>query len=720
MKKSRPSASRVSGWLRLLLVLTPLSLAVALSAAAPATWIKRDSPTTSPLWDAVHHAESIPGATAITGLIVAVGEQGVILTSSDEGLTWSRRESGTNAWLTSVAYVQGANRFFAVGEGGLILSSADGIMWIRELSPTTQRLNRVAEGAVVGTVSAVGEAGANLLTRGFDGVWTQADVGFGARWLRDLAGGFAVGEGGTIFVRAEGSGSPGSLVPWMQLPSPNTADLEAIIRGPGTDRFIPITTFVGANGTILQRSPSGSIDVRDSGTTQRLRDVCYKAGGGLVVVTLTVRVSLGEYFAVGTGGTILRSADGISWKQEEPPMPVNLNAVLATPRSVIAFGDGGTILQCDGSEAAPVITAQPRLGYDEAGQAFAEAAASGQGALTYLWLQIGAGAPYLVGWQGPRQLLPEPLFPINGPPVYQLVVGNAFGLARSVVVATRRFLNLSSRAAVGEGEAILIGGFTVASTEPTRPRTILVRAVGPTLAAFGVDNALSAPRLTVFAGATAIGTNSGWSSNPDVPAILEATQASGAFPLVNGSADSVLLLSLTAGNYTAQVEGADRTTGIALVEVYDVGAPDTPSPALPHLANLSTRLANLSTRARVQPGEGILISGFVVSPGLRKKVLLRAAGPALTAFGLTNVVAHPQFALYRGNTRIATASAWSAAPNAAELSTAASTVGAFPFAAGSSDAALLIELEPGAYTLQVSAGDAGTDGIALTEVYELR
>ena len=179
-----------------------------------------------------------------------------------------------------------------------------------------------------------------------------------------------------------------------------------------------------------------------------------------------------------------------------------------------------------------------------------------------------------------------------------------------------------------------------------------------------------------------------------------------AFPLASNSADSALLLSLAAGNYTAQVESVGGATGTALVEVYDIGAPTV------------SRLANVSTRSLVKPGEADLISGFVIGGGLRKTVLLRAAGPALAGFGLASALARPRLTLFRGSTVVASAGAWSQSANPNALSEAARTIGAFEFPANSADAALLIELEPGAYTIQVTSADGGS-GVALAEVYEL-
>jgi hypothetical protein len=105
------------------------------------------------------------------------------------------------------------------------------------------------------------------------------------------------------------------------------------------------------------------------------------------------------------------------------------------------------------------------------------------------------------------------------------------------------------------------------------PKTVLIRAVGPTLADFGVSGILQRPQIRLMAGQTEIATNLGWESSPQREAIAAAAQQVGAFPLSAGAADSALLLTLQPGAYTIQVSGHNGGTGVALVEVYEVGAP---------------------------------------------------------------------------------------------------------------------------------------------------
>jgi hypothetical protein len=127
-----------------------------------------------------------------------------------------------------------------------------------------------------------------------------------------------------------------------------------------------------------------------------------------------------------------------------------------------------------------------------------------------------------------------------------------------------RLTNVSARSTVGTGGAILIAGFTLSGAGPRR---LLIRAVGPTLATFGVDGALADPRLDLFfgGGSQPIASNNDWDQT-----VAPAFETVGAFALRPNSFDSVLLVTLAPGSYTAQVSGADGTTGVALVEIYEV------------------------------------------------------------------------------------------------------------------------------------------------------
>ncbi len=277
-----------------------------------------------------------------------------------------------------------------------------------------------------------------------------------------------------------------------------------------------------------------------------------------------------------------------------------------------------------------------------------------------------------------------------------------------------RLLNLSTRGASGTGGDTLIPGFVIAGTGIKR---LLVRAVGPTLGSFGVSDTLADPQLTLkrFDAATNayvdVTINDNWSAVATTAATIATTSASvGAFSLVNGSADAAMVVDLSAGQYSAVASGAANGTGVALVELYD------------STSDSGARLANLATRGFVGTGGNVLISGFVVSSEGSKTLLIRAVGPTLSTFGVSGALADPQLTIFgradggTTDTALLNNDDWSNGAGAASTASVATQVGAFSLPAGSKDAALVVTLPPGNYTVQASGANA-TTGIALVEVY---
>ena len=280
------------------------------------------------------------------------------------------------------------------------------------------------------------------------------------------------------------------------------------------------------------------------------------------------------------------------------------------------------------------------------------------------------------------------------------------GLA-DTVVHTDRLANISSRANIGAGD-VMIAGFVITGTTS---KPILIRAVGPTLAAFGVAGAIANPKLELYRGNTKITENDDWASTISPSDVAAAATRTGAFALGATSKDSALLSVLPPGAYTAQVSGVGVTGGVALVEVYDASEGT--------LTAASPRIVNISTRANVTEGGGILIAGIVVTGNSPKRILIRATGPALAAFGVPGTLADPLLKLYNGNTLLWQNDNWSdSSADAALVAAAGTAAGAFALAPGSKDAALLLTLEPGSYTAHVTGVGAST-GVALVEVYEV-
>ena len=273
-------------------------------------------------------------------------------------------------------------------------------------------------------------------------------------------------------------------------------------------------------------------------------------------------------------------------------------------------------------------------------------------------------------------------------------------------VTTEKLVNIATRGPVGGNAGSLIAGFVVTGDAP---KPVLIRAIGPTLGAFGVAGALSAARLELFNGPSSVATNTAWGRSSNAAAITAAGGRVGAFPLDSASADAVLLVTLEPGAYTAVVSGENQAVGVALVEVYDVS----------ENATNNQKVVNIASRAFAGSGDSTLTAGFVINGTVPKRVLVRGVGPTLAAFGVAGALADPRLTLFKSATAVVTNDNWGDTVDAAGIADAAASVGAFALNPGSKDAAILLSLEPGAYTVQLSG--AGTDtGTALIEVYEVR
>jgi hypothetical protein len=277
----------------------------------------------------------------------------------------------------------------------------------------------------------------------------------------------------------------------------------------------------------------------------------------------------------------------------------------------------------------------------------------------------------------------------------------AFVGAGATAVRTERLINLSSLARAGTGARTLITGFVITGQEA---RPVLVRAIGPSLAAFGVREALANPQLRLYRGDELIAENDDWSTGGAAAALAATFARVGAFPLAPGSVDAALALTLTPGNYTLHLSDATGE-GSALAEIYDAGAEAAPG---------APRLANLSIRSDVGAGGQVLVGGFVIAGKTAQRVLVRAVGPGLVRFGVAGALAEARLAVYGPEGLIAENEHWVGS----EVAAAAQASGAFALDEGSKDAALVLTLRPGAYTARVTGG-GGAAGVALLEVYEV-
>jgi arylsulfate sulfotransferase len=255
-------------------------------------------------------------------------------------------------------------------------------------------------------------------------------------------------------------------------------------------------------------------------------------------------------------------------------------------------------------------------------------------------------------------------------------------------------LNLSTRGVALPGDNVLIGGFIITGAEP---KTMVLRALGPSLGGFGVSGVLRDPVLRVYNSAsTLIAANDNWQSDPN-HSVLEANGLAPANLL-----ESATVQTLAPGAYTVIVRGTDPTPGVGLVELYDL------SP----LSN--SRLGNISTRGSVGTTDNVLISGFIVGDVESATVVVRAIGPSLAASGVSGVLTDPTLTIYDSTgSAIATNDNWQDNVNATDVR----RNGLAP--PNPSESALVLHLPAGAYTAIVRGADGGT-GIGLAEVYTLR
>jgi arylsulfate sulfotransferase len=254
-------------------------------------------------------------------------------------------------------------------------------------------------------------------------------------------------------------------------------------------------------------------------------------------------------------------------------------------------------------------------------------------------------------------------------------------------------LNLSTRGVVSNGNNVLIGGFIVTGPQP---KTIVLRALGPSLGSFGLSHTLRDPVLRVYnSSRTLIATNENWQSDPHNADIRK----SGLAP--DNLLESATLQTLTPGAYTVTVTGKDPSPGTGLVELYDL------SP------RSNSKLVNMSTRGSVGADDDVLITGFIVGDVGSATVIVRAIGPSLTSSGVTEVLSDPTLTIYDSTgSVIATNDNWQADAHAIDVQ----RNGLAP--PNPSESALVLHLPAGAYTAIVRGVDGGT-GVALAEVYTL-
>ena len=238
------------------------------------------------------------------------------------------------------------------------------------------------------------------------------------------------------------------------------------------------------------------------------------------------------------------------------------------------------------------------------------------------------------------------------------------------------------------GDNALIGGFIIQGAEGKR---IALRAIGPSLP---LNGKLTDPVLQLFDSTGAlIAENDNW--NAHRTDVLKTR-----IPPTDEH-EAVIAADLPPVSYTELVRGVSGTSGIALVEVYDLSATS------------NSKLANISSRGKVQAGDNVMIGGFIV--GGRDQptsVVVRAIGPSLASFGIGDVLSDPMLEVYDGNgALLAQDDDWRMYQEAQLVQTGLAPT-------DDRESAMLLSLQPGAYTAIVRA-KSDASGVGLVEVYNL-
>jgi hypothetical protein len=258
-----------------------------------------------------------------------------------------------------------------------------------------------------------------------------------------------------------------------------------------------------------------------------------------------------------------------------------------------------------------------------------------------------------------------------------------------------RVQNLSTRGTVSTGDNVLINGFVITGNDP---KNVVIRALGPSLSSFGLSGVLADPVLTLYnSSGTAIASNDNWSTDIGAAYLAQNGLAPG-----NPSESAALVTNLAPGAYTVVVRGQNSTEGISLAEVYEIYGP-----------GLHSKLGNVSGRSFVGTGNNALISGFIIGDVDRATVVIRALGPSLGSFGVSEPLSDPVLTIYdsKGSV-IATNNNWQDG-NYADL---VQQNGLAP--PNVLDSAIVLHLPPGRYTAVVG-GANGATGNALVEFYHI-
>ena len=261
---------------------------------------------------------------------------------------------------------------------------------------------------------------------------------------------------------------------------------------------------------------------------------------------------------------------------------------------------------------------------------------------------------------------------------------------------TSKLPNISTRLEVKTVDQVGIAGFIITGTGEM---TVVVRAIGPSLANYGVDGTLQDPTLELRDSSGALlASNDNWGDT-------QASEIEGTGLAPYSELESAIVRTLSPGQYTAIIQGKDATTGVGLVEAYGINPP------------ADTKFGNISTRGFVDQGQNVMIGGFIISgqpsAGDAAQVVVRGLGPSLTQSGVSDVLPDPTLELHNAN-------GWLVASNDDWKDTQSAEIEATGLApTDDREAAIVTTLLSGAYTAILRGKDTAT-GNGLIEVYDLQ
>jgi Fibronectin type III domain len=250
--------------------------------------------------------------------------------------------------------------------------------------------------------------------------------------------------------------------------------------------------------------------------------------------------------------------------------------------------------------------------------------------------------------------------------------------------------NVSTRLFVQSSDNVMIGGFVVAGDVPKK---IILRAIGPSLAAFGLSGAMADPTLRLYDSTGAVvASNDNWRS--DQSQLIEDTGLAPA-----DDREAALIATLAPGSYTTAVHDQSNNPGVALFEFYD-------------LDRASSQLVNLSTRGKVETQDRVMIGGFIIGGDQPTQIILRVIGPSLTPLGIPDALVDPTLELHNGDgSLILQNDNWRSDQEQQILNSALAP-------SDDRESAIIATLTPGAYSAIVR-GAGNSTGTALFEIYKL-